>query len=76
MVATPLPQTYTLSALQDDARTLVQQGKVSRNEPIYTLLAHLPDREHTSFERELALHDYLLRDRIADLIPQERWQND
>jgi len=75
-MTTQTPHTYDFATLQDDARTLVQQGKVRRNEPIYTLLAHLPEREHSSFERELSCHEYLLRDRIADLIPQERWQND
>lgn len=78
MVASPtqFPRTYALTAIQEDVQTLVQQGKVSRSQPIYTLLAHLPYGDHSSFERELALHEYLLRDRIADLIPKEHWQND
>lgn len=75
-MATQTTQTYDFATIQEDARILVQQGKVHRHQPIYTLLAHLPHREHTSFEQELTRHEYLLRDRIADLIPQERWQND
>ncbi len=67
---------YTIDAIRDDARHLVQRGMVSPHQPIYTLLPYLPSRDQDSFERELELHEYLLRDRIADLIPQEVWKND
>ncbi len=67
---------YTIDAIRDDVRHLVQRGMVSPHQPIYTLLHYLPSRDQDSFERELELHEYLLRDRIADLIPQEVWKND
>ncbi|MEB3883396.1 DUF4327 family protein [Lyngbya sp. CCY1209] len=68
--------TYSIDTIREDVRYLVQQGIVSRHQSIDTLLAYIPDRDRTDFRRELELNDYLLRDRIADLIPQERWQND
>ncbi|OAB60466.1 hypothetical protein AY599_19345 [Leptolyngbya valderiana BDU 20041] len=78
LVRTPLPThtTYTIDAIREDVRYLVSKGIVQRHEQIYELLRYVPSRDRIAFERELESHEYLLRDRIADLIPQERYQND
>ncbi|MBP0000584.1 MAG: DUF4327 family protein [Cyanobacteria bacterium SID2] len=67
---------YTINVIQDEARHLVQQGAVSRQQPIYTLCRHIPAREWASVEIELEHYNFLLRDRIADLIGPETWDND
>lgn len=67
---------YTIEQIRADVRKWVNQGLVARHQPIYSLSSLIPAREWDSFQRELELNDYLLRDRIADLMGQERWKND
>jgi hypothetical protein len=67
---------YSLNVIQDEARELVKQGMVSRNQPIYTLCQFIPPREWVCIECELERCNFLLRDRIADLMGKEEWDND
>lgn len=67
---------YTLEVLRDEAIQLVQQGVISRQQPIYCLCNFIPPREWPYIEAELERHSYLLRDRIVDLIGSERWEED
>ncbi|KPQ40379.1 MAG: DUF4327 family protein [Phormidium sp.] len=67
---------YSIETIEEEARHLVQKGAVSRQQPIYTLCVHIPARHWTSVEIELEKHDYLLRDRIGDLVGPETWEND
>lgn len=67
---------YSIDVLQDEARTLVKKGILSRQQPIYTLCQHIPAREWAYVECELEKCDFLLRDRIGDLIGTEKWEND
>lgn len=67
---------YSLDIIQDEARQLVRKGVVSRQQPIYTLCQYIPAREWAWIECELEKCDFLLRDRIGDLISQEEWEND
>lgn len=67
---------YSLSLIQDEARQLVQKGLVSRQQPIYILCQYIPAREWASIESELERCDFLLRDRIGDLLGREDWEND
>lgn len=67
---------YSINTLKDEARQLVEQGVVGRQQPIYVLCQHIPAREWVCVEYELERCDYLLRDRISDLITSEDWQND
>jgi hypothetical protein len=80
MTTTPLPKTfakhYTIDMLRDEARQLVEGGVVSRQQPIFTICGFIAAREWPFIESELAQHDYLLRDRIGDLINHETWGND
>ncbi|MDE5106043.1 MAG: DUF4327 family protein, partial [Trichodesmium sp. St17_bin3_1_1] len=43
---------------------------------IYTLCQYIPVREWACVEGELEECDFLLRDRIGDLIGSEKWDND
>ncbi|MBD1919838.1 DUF4327 family protein [Microcoleus sp. FACHB-831] len=67
---------YSIDVLQEEARQLIEQGIVSRQQPIYVLCQYIPAREWVCVECELERCDFLLRDRIGDLVGQEAWQND
>lgn len=77
MIHSTIPQIqYSLDVIQDEARHLVHEGVLSRQQPIYTLCQFIPPREWACVECELEKCDFLLRDRIADLIGTENWDND
>jgi uncharacterized protein YqgQ len=67
---------YSIEVIQDEARQLVENGVVSRQQPIYVLCQYIPAREWVCVECELERCDFLLRDRIGDLVGHEKWQND
>ncbi len=67
---------YSIDIFQDEVRQLVQKGVVNRQQPIYSLCKYIPAREWVCIEGELERCDFLLRDRICDLISHEDWQND
>jgi hypothetical protein len=67
---------YKIEVIIQEARQLVEKSIVSRKQPIYTLCQHIPAREWVGVECELERYDYLLRDRIGDLLSKETWEND
>ena len=67
---------YSLDLIQDEARELVRKGLVSRQQPIYILCQYIPAREWACIESELERCNFLLRDRIGDLVGREDWDND
>ncbi len=67
---------YSLDVIQDEARQLVQKGLVGRQQPIYILCQYIPAREWACIECELERCNFLLRDRIGDLMGYEEWSND
>jgi hypothetical protein len=67
---------YSMGLIQDEARQLVQTGVVNRQQPIYVLCKYIPAREWSCVECVLEDNDYLLRDRIGDLLGREDWTND
>ncbi|BAC10000.1 DUF4327 family protein [Thermosynechococcus vestitus] len=67
---------YSIELVKDEARRLVAKGVVSRQQPIYTLCQFVPLREWPLIEAELERCDFMLRDRIGDLIGRECWDND
>ncbi|AFZ36320.1 hypothetical protein STA3757_08830 [Stanieria sp. NIES-3757] len=67
---------YSLDMIKDEARQLVEQGIISRQQPIYVLCQYIPAREWVCVECELEKCDYLLRDPIGELIAYEDWDND
>ncbi|HAA26391.1 MAG TPA: hypothetical protein DCE56_00330 [Cyanobacteria bacterium UBA8553] len=67
---------YSIDVIQGEARHLVEKGVVSRQQPIYVLCQYIPAREWVCVECELERCNFLLRDRIADLITTEEWDND
>ncbi len=67
---------YSIDVIQEEARQLVRKGMISRQQPIYTLCQYIPAREWALVEYELEQSNYLLRDRIGDLLGREEWDND
>lgn len=72
----PASNHYSIEMIQDEVRQLVNCGSVSRHQPIYILCEYIPAREWVSLECELERCNYLLRDRIGDLIGSECWSSD
>jgi hypothetical protein len=73
----PFPSiNYSLDMIKDEARQLVEQGIISRQQPIYVLCQYIPAREWVCVECELEKCDYLLRDPIGELIAYEDWDDD
>ena len=62
---------YSIEALKDEARQLVSNGLVASQQPIYTLCQYIPACEWVCVECELEKNDFLLRDRIIDLLGRE-----
>ncbi|NJK48097.1 DUF4327 family protein [Candidatus Gracilibacteria bacterium] len=75
-ISTSTSTRYTIEMVREEARQLVEQGIISRKQPIYTLCQYIPAREWVCVECELEKCDYLLRDRIGDLLSKETWEND
>ena len=67
---------YSIDVIKDEARELVEKGIVSRQQSIYTLCQHFPASQWQAVERELELNEFLLRDRIIDLLAREEWVDD
>jgi hypothetical protein len=72
----PVLHQYCITDFQDEVRALVARRTVDRQQTIYELRSHFDDLQWQDIERLLNLHDYLLRDRIVDLVGQESWLND
>ncbi|WP_448562794.1 DUF4327 family protein [Trichothermofontia sp.] len=76
MMLNTLSVQYSLDVIQDEARRLVDRGLLSRQQPIYSLCQYIPAREWVCVECELERNNFLLRDRIGDLMGSENWDND
>lgn len=67
---------YSIQDIQDEVCALVSQGLVKRQNHIYELAKYFSYRQWPEIERLLEANDYLLRDRVIDLLGQETWVND
>ncbi|MDZ8104402.1 MAG: DUF4327 family protein [Nostoc sp. DedQUE12a] len=67
---------YDIEVIKDEARELVKKGVIRRNEPIYALCRYIPGREWVCVELELEKNEFLLRDKIIDLLGREDWSED
>ncbi|MBW4613977.1 MAG: DUF4327 family protein [Desmonostoc vinosum HA7617-LM4] len=68
--------TYDIELIKAEACQLVKRGLVNRQQPIYVLCKYIPDRDWVYFELELEKNEFLLRDRIIDLLDHEYWGDD
>ncbi|MGV2829058.1 DUF4327 family protein [Myxosarcina sp. GI1(2024)] len=67
---------YSLETIRDEVRHLVERGVIRRSQPLYVLCEYLPAREWLEVECQLERADYLLRDRVEDLIGGGQWSSD
>ncbi|MFN6516495.1 MAG: DUF4327 family protein [Nostoc sp. CreGUA01] len=67
---------YDIEVIKDEARELVKKGVIRRNEPIYALCKYIPGRDWVCVELELEKNEFLLRDKIIDLLGREDWDED
>ncbi|PHJ63076.1 hypothetical protein VF14_06410 [Nostoc linckia z18] len=67
---------YDIEVIKDEARELVKKGVIRRNEPIYALCRYIPGRDWICVELELEKNEFLLRDKIIDLLGREDWSED
>ncbi len=67
---------YDIEVLKDEARLLISKGLVNRQQPIYVLCKYIPACDWAVFELELEKNEFLLRDRVIDLLSQEKWEED
>ncbi len=71
-----VPFHCSIETIKDEVCSLVERGIIRRNQQLYVLCEHLPAREWLGIECELERADYLLRDRVCDLIGEEKWEED
>jgi hypothetical protein len=67
---------YDIEVIKEEARQLVKKGLVNRQQPIYALCPYIRDRDWACFEVELEKNEFLLRDRVIDLLGCESWEED
>jgi uncharacterized protein YqgQ len=67
---------YDIEVIKEEVLDLVSKGLVNRQDPIFTICRHVPKREWIYFEQELDKNEFLLRDRIIDLLSSEQWSED
>ena len=76
MISTTPVQRYSIAAIREEATYLVQIGVIALNQPLRGLFEYLPAKQWNLVECELERHDYLLHDRIIDLVGKLDWDSD
>ena len=67
---------YDIEVIKEEALQLVKKRLVNRQQSIYTLCKYIPLGNWVNFELELEKNEFLLRDRIIDLLEHESWEED
>jgi hypothetical protein len=67
---------YSIADITNEARHLVEIGKINPHQAIYVLCEFISPREWVCAECELEKNDYLLRDHICDLLAKDEWSED
>jgi hypothetical protein len=76
MISTTSSKRYPIAAIREEALSLVQNGAIALDQPIRILFEYLPVPQWIVIEYELERYDYLLRDRIVDLVGKIDWESD
>jgi hypothetical protein len=66
----------SIDEIREETRHLVEEGRVSRQQKLYTLCQYFPSGEWRYIEKKLEDHDFLPRDRVIDLLANESWETD
>ncbi len=67
---------YDIEVIKKEALQLVKKRLISRQQSIYTLCKYIPHCDWLNFELELEKNEFLLRDRIIDLLNHQSWEDD
>ena len=73
---TPSIERYSINAIREEAINLLENGLIALNQPLRILFEYLPAKQWNTIECELEQYDYLLRDRIIDLVGEVSWESD
>ena len=76
MISTTPTKRYSIAAIREEALSLVQNGVIALDQPIRILFEYFPAPQWIVIEYELERYDYLLRDRIIDLVGKIDWESD
>ena len=76
MISAPSTTRYSIAAIREEAIDLIQVDAIALDQPIRVLFEYFPARQWNEIECELERHDYLLRDRIIDLVGKIAWESD
>ena len=76
MISTISTKRYSITEIREEAINLVQTGAIALNQPLRILFEYMPAQQWNWIEYELERHDYLLRDRIIDLVGKVNWESD
>ena len=67
---------YSMDVIRDEVRYLVEKGVISPHQPIYRLCEYFPVKQWVEIARELKSNNFLLKDFIIALLPQEESVDD
>ena len=67
---------YSINSIREEATNLLEIGVIALDQPLRILFEYLPAKQWGTIECELERHDYLLRDRIIDLVGNVNWDCD
>lgn len=76
MISTTSIQRYSIATIREEAFNLLEIGVIALDQPLRILFEYLPAQQWNLIECELEQHDYLLRDRIIDLVGEISWESD
>lgn len=62
--------------IKQEVYSLLEIGVITIDQPLRILYDYLPAKQWNEIERELERYDYLLRDRIIDLVGKLEWESD
>ncbi len=67
---------YSIDMIKQEVYSLLEIGVITIDQPLRILYDYLPAKQWNEIERELERYDYLLRDRIIDLVGKLEWESD
>ena len=62
--------------IKQEVYSLLEIGIITIDQPLRILYDYLPAKQWNEIECELERYDYLLRDRIIDLVGKLEWESD
>ena len=67
---------YSIDTIKQEVYSLLEIRIITIDQPLRILYDYLPAKQWNEIECELERYDYLLRDRIIDLVGKLEWESD